>query len=465
MPRDPSKVHLLKDMKIQEVSLVPAGMNQHADVILTKGRLQKAFDPKEPRDERGRWTSWGTGDLVRGSKGAARQLVRALSDRAKAIGETVVGRTVSAVRTTKPTGAYPVRGGGVQFDFEHTLNGATGAKYLSSVQIRPEHVAGDTRTHRNLQRGLGLTHDILTRSNRQLQNPFSSTGTRFNWFNGRYQGPGGSLFGGGSGSGPSSPLAPVSTDQNAPGGIERRGPHGFPIWVANDTPAPWVGRVRSAAPPGAEPLANSSYRTAGGKAHFYNGHFVPNGRPDFQMAIAAAHDWLDANPGLGSAVRNSMRDTGDGRAYFTASGDYVPTAPRGVQTNFVNQYEARRTSKSALFPAAPVSAEAPATQYPHDLSGLTDTEVFNLKDRAERMAHTDEANRLNAEISRRATKGPSARSESSGYWPEVSTRKGAALFPNFAVATAGVTKSRDRGLDYVHRVAKSKIKRASSPTP
>lgn len=148
----PRKINNLTNMIIKEVSLVTDPASPGAVVLFTKRRgaadvmLKDVTD--EPRDARGRWTRAAvaaTGSVT----GAIRQMAQALSDRAKAAAHATLGHAVSAVRTTRPRGAYPVAGGGVQFDFEHTLAGKTdkegkeiepGATYYTSVQIRPEHL-------------------------------------------------------------------------------------------------------------------------------------------------------------------------------------------------------------------------------------------------------------------------------------------------------------------------------------
>lgn len=139
----PRKVNNLKDMVIKEISLVTDPASPGAVVLFTKRRggaevqLWKDGPEGEARDARGRWTRAAVA-AVGSVKGAVRQMAQAFSDRAKAAAHATLGHAVSAVKTTRPRGAYPVAGGGVQFDFEHTL--ANDAKYHTSVQIRPEHL-------------------------------------------------------------------------------------------------------------------------------------------------------------------------------------------------------------------------------------------------------------------------------------------------------------------------------------
>lgn len=469
MPREPTKVHDLKDMKIHEVSLVTAPASPGADILFTKARDVSG----EARDDRGRWTSWGTSDLVRGSKGAARQLVRAVSDRAKVVGETVVGRTVSAVRTTRPTGAYPVRGGGVQFDFEHTLNGA-GAKYFSSVQIRPEHVAGESKAHRHLQRGLSLTNDILRRSNRDQKEAFGSTGSRFNWFSGRYQAPnGGPSFGGlfnTGGSGSPAP-APMSTDANAPGGIERKTAQGMPVWTAFENEPGWSRGIRGRAPAGPYPLASSAYDKAGGKPYYYNGHFIPEARPDVQRGIERAHDWLAENPDKAGAAKNTVRNPWESNenAFFTEKGQYIPPGNRGFQSEMMQKYHAEFQRTRALQnsgqqapaagPAQRLFPPGEDREYPDDLGSVSPTRLFELKEHAEKHGHRDMMQQIDEAISTHARRGPTAGEETLSS--HVRGSYGKSLFsPGFAPFLTGTPKCSRRTLDYAGRVAKSKIRRS-----
>ncbi len=469
----PRKLNMLKNMKIDEISLVTAPACPDADVIFTKqAEIDEALEKDvsdEPRDDRGRWTTWGAKDLVQGSKGAARGLVRALSDRAKAIGETVVGRTVSAVRTTRPNGAYPVKGGGVQFDFEHTLNRVTGSKYHSSVQIRPEHVAGDSGTHRALQRGLAVTEKILRTSNRAEKEPFSSS-KRFSFLSGKYEngqastGLFGGAFSGGSSSTPSASSIPLSTET---GGVNRTTQSGMPIYEHFSTEPRWSSQIRGRIPSGQPPFADSSFERAGGKAYYHNGRFVPQQRPDIQRGIQEVNSWLAANPHKVSEAMNGPRSSGtaNGKHFFTPEGDYVPPGNRLHQDMIVAAYRDERSRVAANSGPSAVKrlfttpAGEPATEYPADLSAHSLTHIWELKERAERLGHRDEMQRLDAEISQRS-QHESPGTAFGGFRAEERFDKRFQT-GGFDTALFGGTSTKSRGsrLDYAQRLAKSKIKR------
>jgi hypothetical protein len=442
----PRKINYLKDMKINEISLVTAPACPDADVLFTKADVKD-----EPRDERGRWTSWGSRDLVSGAKGAARELVRALSDRAKRIGEVTVSRTISAVRTTKPNGAYPVEGGGVQFDFEHTLN-REGAKYFSSVQIRPEHVEGETATHRHLQRGLKITHDILSRSQQGLRKPFDNSASRFNFFSGQYR------SGGDTGGGNSSSPTSSSTNTNAtiPSGYGvRQGKYGMPVYYPPETP-----------PAG---------KAAIGPAGSYNGKFLPAARTDVQEGIMAHHDWAALNPRRAEEARVAMtyENTPTGGAHFTDQGDYVPPGSLARQEGWKNQYARHHELASAPAPAAksePTTSGATSdmlNRAEEQMKALFPVKRYaegpreDLSDKASPgsgTGHKSGATRLDKSLFPTAaetaafpvTRVPAARA--------AGALRAEDLF--FSKATFGhrITKSGGPSLDYVQRVAKSKIR-------
>ncbi|MGH7089368.1 MAG: hypothetical protein ACREFQ_10765, partial [Stellaceae bacterium] len=136
----------LKRMKIREISLVDAPASPGANIVLAKrrggaalsfadallvlpaepdaGRLTYADIMKaahdvsdQPRDDHGRWTS--------GTAAAIRQGVRRVAEIARTTGRAAakaVNRTLDATRMVHPRNVMPVRGGGVEFQFQHPVN-------------------------------------------------------------------------------------------------------------------------------------------------------------------------------------------------------------------------------------------------------------------------------------------------------------------------------------------------------
>lgn len=366
-----AKTNLLKDMKITEVSLVTAPMCPDADILFTKGKstdwrevikgdvvVGKAQHDTgaEPRDKRGRWTSAAIA-AIGGQKGSyRRQVAQAFSDKAKAIAHATVGNTVSAVATTRPSGANPVRGGGVQFQFEHRLASSRdasgsvtgGARVTSSVQIRPEHLGavGEGKEPNKAQRALHTLHRTVHTFGREMVEPFGD-GKKFSFLRASVH-PGdlartaSSLFAGGGGS--SGGPAPAPTSTAAPSsGIGWKPSAIKPSWVQDAYQLKPVGHGRRTdlsdpeAP--AIPLGGQhTARTAGGWAyHTREGHFIPAGRPDVQEHIERVHQDLARMPEEQRAgfIRNrtggAYVNVSEDKGYFTHKGDYVP--PVGDQGN------------------------------------------------------------------------------------------------------------------------------------
>lgn len=382
------KVNMLKNMDINEISLVVAGMNQGADVILTKARqadwraaingdveVGKAFDAQEPRDKTGKWTSAEVG-AIGGKQGSyRRQVAQAFAEKAKAIAHATVGHTISAIKTTRPTGLHAVHGGGVQFSFQHRLQPKEGeekgALVNSKVQIRPEHL-GRTRdvadfahviagknAPRSLpnkaQRALYSLHRVVHKlSGNEMVEPFAGPKALF----ARAEidpSTAVKIASGVLGSGSSS---------SAPTPVSTAAPSSGLNWQPNFAPPDWVGEASAKRPIGygrrTDPSDSESplIPLSGGDAHarasgghpYYTkeGHFIIGARPDIQEHLERAHQDLARigtdKPGY---IRNRTHSASEGitedKGYFTHSGDYIPPTGRpadnGQRFNRRVQYE------------------------------------------------------------------------------------------------------------------------------
>ena len=405
----PRKVNNLKDMVIKEVSLVTDPASPGAVVLFTKRRgadvmLKDVSD--EPRDTRGRWTRAAvaaTGSVT----GAVRQMAQALSDRAKAAAHATLGHAVSAVRTTRPRGAYPVSGGGVQFDFEHTLHGTPGTKYHTSVQIRPEHLRGAAaqiyvpppafvtegsdslsqaartaaeaaarsasreHSHGVAYRALGRVEQVLRNAGHPEQPAFNrsaykpgATAAGGHGFSSFFRAqrietvplsapaattPNGQSYG----QQQAARVMPVLSTEGA-GGVVGRGPMGIPTFEPNAIPPQWAndvkklpveGKGRTTSNGHSIPIPEAGARTAGGWAHYRNGIFVPSGEPHFQAHIEAVHDWLRSGNQYEQQERMAQArrmvatpSSSNGKAFFTAEGNYVPAGNFDLQRRYVSRY-------------------------------------------------------------------------------------------------------------------------------
>jgi hypothetical protein len=361
-----SKLNMLKNMDINEISLVVAGMNPGADVIMTKGRpadwraaitgdieVGKAFNAKEARDKAGKWTSAAIG-AIGGKQGSyRRQVAQAFSNKARAIAHATVGHTISAVKSTRPSGANPVEGGGVQFSFEHKLadgrdiagNTTPGVRVTSSVQVRPEHLGdvGEGKTPNKAQRALYTLHRSIKTLNRPVVPAFGGS-KKFSFMRAHVHGSdlaraATNMFSPGA-----QQPAPTSTSTEAPSsGIGWKPPSIPATWVRDTQNLHPVGRGRRTDPSDPEapaiPLQGPhTARTAGGWAyHTKEGHFIPAGRPDVQEHMEKVHQEMDRMPPNERAafIRNraggAYVNVAEDKGYFTHGGHYIP--PVGDQNN------------------------------------------------------------------------------------------------------------------------------------
>jgi hypothetical protein len=386
-----SKINLLKDMNIDEISLVVAPMCPEADVIFTKGKPndwraalrgdvlvgkanvgpaggQAEVDSwkHEARDPSGRWTAAAIA-AIGGKQGSyRRQIAQAFADKARAISRATVGHTMSAIKSTRPTGANPVRGGGVQFSFEHRLmpgEGETqGAKVNTQLQFRPEHLGaagpiGALKPNK-AQRALHSLHRSVAALNRPLVDPFVGPKQLFARATVHPSDAvkiAQAVLGGNSTASPTSQGLSPTSDQI--GGVERRSTNGLPVWQHSGEYQPkWSSEIQSGIPKagmppkgkdgGALPFADASHETAGGRAYYRAGHFVPNTRPDVQRGIEKVHDWIAQNPGIAEETRRHLTRVSPaeahGREYFTPHGDYVPPGSDRFQRNIQDRYKMER---------------------------------------------------------------------------------------------------------------------------
>ncbi len=411
--------NLLKDMRISEISLVIDPASPGAVVLFTKQRddIFKRDVSDEPRDDRGRWTQ--ARDYVRehaqNLSNHAKALATAVVDNSAAVGSAVggrfkaalresVGHTVSAISTTRPNGAYPVRGGGVQFDFVHTL--ADNSQLNTSVQIRPEHLPAYDRIVVNPQnnqhtlvqtsasrQALAAVHTVLARrGGAAAVEPFGGSPSWLTYSRtdpiqvqvaahaaavsaanlatqqkaalDRAKG----LFNSGSGgSYSSSSSSPALSTQS--GGISGSGASGIPTHTPSAIPPDWSKEAARSQPAGwgrkdqatgaQVPIQGANARGAGGWAYYTpGGSFVPGGDPDQQNHIEHVQDWVKATGERGLQTAKLMTGTASssgGKAFFTPEHlDYIP-AGRGVtsdaqhndQRNYVNRYNRERARLSA----------------------------------------------------------------------------------------------------------------------
>jgi len=383
----------LKDMKIDEISLVTAGMNQGANILFTKGKpdwrsvitgevqVDKAFNAKEARDKTGKWTSAAIG-VIGGKQGSyRRQIAQTFADKARAIATGTVGHTVHAVKTTRPTGANPVEGGGVQFGFQHELHPVPGqergTRVTTSVQIRPEHLGEMTDPPSKAHRALATLHRTLRTFNRQPVQAFGGT-KKASFLRASVhpldvaRGISHVIGMGGS----SQPIAPTS-DQT--GGFERRSLHGMPVWMASEAFIPKEAKAVLAAGPqqrapmdkegNSLPHAEATWQSAGGQRYYRHGKFIPQMRPDKQRGVERVHDWLAANPALAGEVKESLQrnpQTSNGREFFNMNGEYVPPGDQnfqgGVQGMYRRERDRRQTEEADRNRGLPAVAKPSAAR-------------------------------------------------------------------------------------------------------
>lgn len=351
----PEVINDLEDMTIMEISLVDDPACPGADVILMKRRtdlleeavslLRKKGPSKlleeavmllkrdvgdEPRDNRGRWVHAATQLLRQGGAKLTDQVregAKFLHGQAKEAAVAVATKTgravrsgVTAVRTTKLTGAHAVEGGGVQFEFEHGFS--SGGRLETRVQVRPEHVTESaTKT-----KALKVVHEYLASTRGEARKPFTEEGQssffRYEHRPGPYYTQGQaqpSLFRG--------PDSPRDNSQNLPSVVNGKTEAGLPTYQ-------WQGRN----PPGQAKHSEAfTHQTVG---------FIPEGRSDMQEHIIHVNNWVNSNRPKSLDVKAAMTrpspNEAGGNAFFTQKGDYVPEADRGTQWRFVRQYEENR---------------------------------------------------------------------------------------------------------------------------
>lgn len=360
--KNPREITDLEDMTIMEISLVNEPACPEADIILMKSRtslvdeaiallrpsnddlidaavmLLKRDVTDEPRDERGRWTHAAV-QLLRQASGKVSQqaidgakFLHAQAKQAAVHVATKAGNAVrsgvQAVRTTKLTGAYPVEGGGAQFDFEHTFT--SGARLSNRVQIRPEHV-GNGFTGKQLRN----VHTYLASTKGDMRKPFNDEG-KSGVFRYDFTKP----FSAGSG-GSSSSL--ISRDNRAgplPMAEEGRNEHGVATYL-------WQGRQ----------VRGADIKWAPAFTHSQHG-FIPETRSDVQTHIVHVNNWMASNRPRSAEVKQAMTRANPheagGKGFFTPAGDYIPAADVTAQYKFMRAYEEHR-SRQAARQASPAS--------------------------------------------------------------------------------------------------------------
>ena len=511
----PQPRNQLTKMKINEISLVTSPASEGADVLFTKATDVSS----EPRDERGRWTT-----SVSNLAGIAREHAKAISAHAQAIGTKVLARSGmagSAIVSTRPTGARPIRGGGVQFDFQHTL--AAGNRWNTSVQIRPEHLGAlatggwhapkvETRLHRVAQR-LGAPVRVLQRGLTVVEQMLRASGYGEVPQFGQYPRPPEKGF-----------LGLFRRSQDAQTEEEKKEIEHKANVVATQEAFRRQNELRSAAglsplsalqdtrstTPATRPFSSNSdipsgmgWRTnsrfgfpeyhgatwsapsnissdPGGKDEIYNGHFIPSARKDVQEGIKRFHDWAALNPRKAAEAKVSLtkENAPTGGAFFTGQGDYVPPHTLARQNTFEQQYATARANKPAarLFPPGTTEETVRAQRDPgaeldeqfRAMFPVTrgPTKTAEGAGRAEDMEeNAGTGRRSGSHILKSMFPGSDTVSiEKITHLPPGRARNAldaTKLFgpenPNFAPR---ITKSGGSSLDYARRVAKSKIRRS-----
>lgn len=383
------KPSILKDMRIEEVSLVFNPASPGADILFTKHRdIVRKFDPNQPRDDHGRWVDIGR-EAVRGAgrrlNQEAKSLAVAAIEHSRSIGSAAYHRAregggrgaahiVSAIVSTRPTDVVPVRGGGVQFNFKHTL--ADKSVVNSSVQIRPEHLGaekpvegqgfsmtGETQENPTRQ-GLAVFHrfllrnpdkkevepfygktfsytrtepqkvadkahdaevDRLRREKREIDEKAAARqGIPYDEYRRRLTGNTSGSGGGGGGNG----------QQSNEAGVTSRGSDQFPLYEppANEQSLPnWVRRqtranqARDSQHFNAEvPRRDSTYNDANWRSYMLGEDLVPSARPDLQAYAHKVYEWArsardrqrTAEEAYDKSPNTSSPETSRGKGYF-----------------------------------------------------------------------------------------------------------------------------------------------------
>ncbi|MDE2096232.1 MAG: hypothetical protein KGL39_03235 [Patescibacteria group bacterium] len=504
------KVTDLKDMIIKEISLVIDPASPGADILFTK-----AHDVSdEPRDRHGRWTT---------ATAAAREHAKVLSGHAKRMAvkafNSVKGSSV-AITSTRPHGAKPVHGGGVQFEFRHTLG--DGTRYISSVQIRPEHldrVAGAPQEGQHpsrLHRTLAAIHTALNRAGVALVRPFGAPPN-----------PGEKGFGGflrvnhmplsaaeqeeknfqdrlaqvrlnrrrdeelraASGTGapawvprvisnqaPAASSAAASAMPSSPApqqGIKGTSHGGIPTYQPPALPPDWVKGQRLPEGHGvkedvmgtnvAVPLAatggHASARTAAGWPYYtHEGDFIPGGRPDVQEHMEGVAHWRRTDPRAPQTI-----------ASMISSHQKVARDANGVGHPYF-------TAEGDYVPAGSADNqrryesryEGEHYRLAKDLAPDPDEERLAavrepaIQTPPHRLFDNGHGQQVTEDIVRRMPEDPALASarEGSGQRQQWEVKKGAggAQPLNFYAGVAPAEKVRKRQLAYVKSVTKSKLR-------
>jgi hypothetical protein len=406
------RVNYLSKMKIGEVSLVMNPASPGADVLFTKARDVS----DEPRDDHGRWTRLKEG--VKGLSEHAANLARTTIRQAK-IGTGIV-------TSTRPRGAHPIRGGGVQFGFSHTLS--DGTIYHSTVQVRPEHLekltpkgnatreaVGLKPTQHILQRALARTENLLRGAGhgevgkfgeapvhpeggfrglfryqaqpkteaqlteekhqaavqavkdelRRLNDIRAASGLRTatNIFEARNTS---GLNSGSGGGGPPRSPDPANTITPTVGsgyGHSTNSVFGFPTYHAPDTPPPNL--------------------PAGGQSTVYRGVYIPAARGDVMEGMKRYIDWAAQHPERARQAQTTLRQEKptNGNEFFTPEGDFVPRHTVQRQQGFMRQYAEHRgtAEKSSVSGPARLFLDEGGGQLKEtDLGARTEQQMHNM---------------------------------------------------------------------------------------
>ena len=352
MARPIKKVHNLSRMRIREISLVDAPASPGAHVILAKRAPTRPltfedvqstllfedfvkYSPDQPRDDHGRWTTIGAH-------------IRALGQRAVGAARAAVQHVGHSAGGTRVQRVLPVRGGGLHFEVNTPVKGSL--PITTFVQLRPEHLAGNTQAIH----ALNVAHRVLTNFGREEKPALTGQGI-FGAFRG-------SLFG----ERPDQQSA-VFTNfraQHAAAALEqqRTGRLGAGIGVPqpsadelksmNGEPNPYNGFPMNNKP-GLKlgdqlvPLNGPTIDYSNSRTMPYldrDGNFIPGGSEEDQKFI---HQTLNAPAGSAPRVplatlETVPRDrTGFGVAYRVKdTGDIVPAGLRDKQERFETRYRA-----------------------------------------------------------------------------------------------------------------------------
>lgn len=417
--------NLLKDMKIEEISLVTAGMNQGANILFTKGKIppvdwraaitgdvqvgkavmagaeaQKEVDSwrHEARDPKGKWTTAAIA-AIGGKQGSyRRQIAQGFADKARTIAHGTITHTLHAVKTTRATGANPITGGGVEFQFEHQLHPSEGqmegSKVQTRVQIRPEHLGRTEADHAGviLGRRMGRLPSNPNKAQRALHQLHRGVKALGRSEVPAFEGPksllaratvhpatvargiANAIGMGGTGTS-QAPVTPTSTDAAA-GGYGWKPPMIPAQWVRDTQNLRPVGHGRKTDISDADapqiPLKGHTARSAGGWPYYTaDNHFIPGGRPDIQEHMEKVHQELARMPADQRAgfVKNraggAYLNVTDDKGYFSHQGDYIPPVGEGpnraqARLRFEGRYEKERERMASGQGEPTAGVETPA---------------------------------------------------------------------------------------------------------